>query len=204
MRNDTKIVFAKRAVSLTLCCMLSAMPLSAGAQDDPPTTTPIKHIVVIFQENRSFDQYFGSYPNAANLPGETAFKARPHTPKVNNLQTAGLLTANPNSSNPVRLTPAEAIVCSDSHDYSDEQKAFDNGLMDMFPEHTASSSCPLGQVVDYFDGNTVTALWNYAQHFAMSDNSFNTTFGPSSPGAVNLISGKPMVWSPPWATTPAT
>ena len=190
MRNDTKIVFAKRAVSLTLCCMLSAMPLSAGAQDDPPTTTPIKHIVVIFQENRSFDQYFGSYPNAANLPGETPFKARPHTPKVNNLQTAGLLTANPNSSNPVRLTPADAIVCSDSHDYSDEQKAFDNGLMDMFPEHTASSSCPLGQVVDYFDGNTVTALWNYAQHFAMSDNSFNTTFGPSSPGAVNLISGQ--------------
>jgi phospholipase C len=41
----------------------------------------------------------------------------------------------------------------------------------------------------YFDGNTVTALWNYAQYFAMSDNSFNTTFGPSSPGAINLISG---------------
>jgi phospholipase C len=42
----------------------------------------------------------------------------------------------------------------------------------------------------YFDGNTVTALWNYAQHFAMNDNSFNTTFGPSSPGAINLISGQ--------------
>jgi phospholipase C len=62
--------------------------------------------------------------------------------------------------------------------------------MDMFPERTASSGCAPGQVVDYFDGNTVTALWNYAQHFAMSDNSFNTTFGPSSPGAVNLISGQ--------------
>ena len=33
----------------------------------------------------------------------------------------------------------------------------------------------------YYDGNTVTALWNYAQHFAMSDNSFGTTFGPSRP-----------------------
>jgi phospholipase C len=42
----------------------------------------------------------------------------------------------------------------------------------------------------YFDGNTVTALWNYAQHFAMSDNSFDTTFGPSTPGALNLISGQ--------------
>ena len=39
----------------------------------------------------------------------------------------------------------------------------------------------------YYDGNTVTALWNYAQHFAMSDNSYSTTFGPSTPGALNLI-----------------
>ena len=44
--------------------------------------------------------------------------------------------------------------------------------------------------MDYYDGNTVTALWNYAQHFAMSDNFFDTTFGPSTPGAINLISGK--------------
>ena len=41
----------------------------------------------------------------------------------------------------------------------------------------------------YFDGNTVTALWNYAQNFAMSDNSFDTTFGPSTPGALNLVAG---------------
>jgi phospholipase C len=43
--------------------------------------------------------------------------------------------------------------------------------------------------MDYYDGNTVTALWSYAQHFSMSDNSFGTTFGPSHIGDVNLISG---------------
>ena len=182
--------FAKQALALSICGMLPCMPLSAATSHDAPTTTPIKHIVVIFQENRSFDQYFATYPNAANLPGESPFHARPDTPNVNGLSTAGLLTANPNSSQPQRLSPAEAIVCSDSHDYTDEQNAFDHGLMDMFPERTASSGCAPGQVVDYFDGNTVTALWNYAQHFAMSDSSFNTTFGPSSPGAVNLISGQ--------------
>jgi phospholipase C len=41
----------------------------------------------------------------------------------------------------------------------------------------------------YCDGNTGTALWNYAQYFAMSDRSFGTTFGPSTPGALNLVSG---------------
>src|ERR1700730_1934614 len=46
------------------------------------------------------------------------------------------------------------------------------------------------RVMDYYDGNVVTALWNYAQHFALNDNSFGTTFGPSTPGALNLISGQ--------------
>ena len=46
------------------------------------TATPIKHLVVIFQENVSFDHYFGTYPKALNLSGETPFTASRHTPKV--------------------------------------------------------------------------------------------------------------------------
>ncbi|GAC1528103.1 MAG: hypothetical protein NVS2B16_35920 [Chloroflexota bacterium] len=42
----------------------------------------------------------------------------------------------------------------------------------------------------YYDGNTVTAMWNYAQHFALNDNNYTTQFGPSTPGALNLISGQ--------------
>ena len=49
------------------------------------TATPVKHLVVIFQENVSYDHYFGTYPNALNLPGETPFHASPKTPKNNNL-----------------------------------------------------------------------------------------------------------------------
>ena len=45
-------------------------------------------------------------------------------------------------------------------------------------------------VMGYFDGNTVTAMWQWAQRFAMSDNSWGTTYGPSTPGALNLISGQ--------------
>lgn len=114
--------FVNRSVAVGLCCSLFATPMLAG--DHNPTTTPIKHIVVIFQENRSFDQYFASYPFSANLAGEPPFYAQPKTRSVNGLLTAGLLTSNPNSANPQRLSPANAIVCSDSHDYTDEQNAF--------------------------------------------------------------------------------
>jgi phospholipase C len=164
--------------------------------DGAQTKTPIKHVVVIFQENVSFDHYFGTYPFAANLDNETQFRSKGGTPRVNNLLSAGLLNNNPNSTQPFRLTPSEQVTCDQDHNYADEQAAFHGGLMDLFPEKAGVGSATCfnagkgkGLVMGYYDGNSVTALWNYAQHFAMSDNSFSTTFGPSTPGAVNLISG---------------
>jgi phospholipase C len=49
--------------------------------------------------------------------------------------------------------------------------------------------CEAKTVMDYYDGDTVTGLWNYAQQYSMNDNSYGTTFGPSAPGAINLIAG---------------
>ena len=62
------------------------------------TATPIKHVVVIFDENVSFDHYFGTYPNAANTDG-TKFHAKADTPAVNGL-TSALLNNNPNGVEP--------------------------------------------------------------------------------------------------------
>ena len=68
--------------------------------------------------------------------------------------------------------------------------------MDSFPKYTGTPGPPpngqptSGLVMGYYDGNTVTAFWNYAQRFAMSDNSYGTNFGPSTPGAINLIAGQ--------------
>jgi phospholipase C len=160
------------------------------------TATPIKHVVVIFQENVSFDHYFATYPHADNRDGEPTFWAASNTPSVNGL-TGGLLSANPNGFNPFRLDLSQAATCDQDHDYTAEQQAFDAGLMDKFPQFAGvgGPGCQdygygKNLVMGYYDGNTVTALWNYAQHFAMSDNSYGTTFGPSTPGAINLISGQ--------------
>jgi phospholipase C len=190
----------------------SVMPAFAASKPSKPsisftpTATPIKHIVVIFNENVSFDHYFGTYPVAANPSGEPKFIAAPGTPTVNGLSGA-LLTANPNlnpanttgASNPFRLDRSQAFTNDQDHSYTPEQAAFDNGLMDLFPLNTGTAGPPPsgtgvtqtnGLVMGYFDGNTVTAMWNYAQNFAMSDNSHGSTFGPSTPGVVNLISGQ--------------
>lgn len=185
-------------ILLALC--LSAFSATAASATTTPslrsqaegsqTTTPIKHLVVIFQENVSFDHYFGTYPFAANPAGEPRFTAERGTPAINGL-TPALLSNNPNLANPQRLDRSQALTCDQDHSYTDEQKAFDAGLMDKFVQSVSGGSCTDKSIVmDYYDGNTVTAMWNYAQHFAMSDNSFGTTFGPSTPGALNLISGQ--------------
>ncbi|HEX4047792.1 MAG TPA: alkaline phosphatase family protein [Elusimicrobiota bacterium] len=180
----------KILVSLAAAPLLAAFAFAAEAPEPVPAT-PIRHIVVLFQENVSFDHYFATYPNAENKPGETPFFALPGTPTVNGL-TRTLLDHNPNSAPPVRLDRAHAATCDQDHGYIAEQKAADHGLMDKFVEFTgdAGDGCDSRLVMDYFDGNTVAALWNYAQHFAMSDDSFDTLFGPSTPGAVDLVSGQ--------------
>src|SRR5262249_18571972 len=86
------------------------------------------------------------------------------------------------------------VTCSNNHDYTGEQLATNAGFMDRFPQENV----PIGPgcatdgstVMGYFDGNTVTAMWEWAQRFAMSDNSWGTTYGPSTPGALNLVSGQ--------------
>ncbi len=194
------------ALGVAMLGLASVSPVTGSAEDGggggAATATPIKHLVVIFQENISFDHYFGTYPHAANPAGEPRFVAKEGTPSVNGLSPA-LLNANPNLGNPQRFSRSEALTCDQGHDYTPEQNAVNHGAMDRFVQETGNgptrAQCVVPNlpnptpndyaVLDYFDGNTVTGLWNYAQHFAMSDNSFGTTYGPSTPGALNLVAG---------------
>jgi phospholipase C len=225
----SKLAALASTFSLVLsgCSTGSSQP--ANTAPPPAVITPttpqaaIKHVVVIFGENESFDHYFGTYPNAQNLTGETAFTAAAGTAIPNNyVSNPSLLNNNPNALNlknnvtsgttvtsvasgPYRQAPAQAWTGSQSHNYTNEQLAFNLGNMDLFPLNVgaADSSAELASggpfkalnntkalTMAYYDGNTVTGMWNYANRYAMSDNSFSSTFGPSSPGAINLISGQ--------------
>jgi phospholipase C len=174
--------------------------------DAQPTATPIKHLVVIYDENISFDHYFATYPQATNPQGEPSFNRVSGTPKVNNLVAAHLLTNNPNFTNPenggaaaepFRLDRTQAATADQNHNYTPEQQAYDHGKADLFPKYTGKGTPGgvgafgiAGQVMGYFDGNTVTALWRYAEHFALSDNAYTDTYGPSTPGALEVVSGQ--------------
>ena len=195
-----------------ILALLTALTTALGPSVSPALAAsehhnaPIQHLVVIFNENISFDHYFGAYPVALNPHGEPQFHALPGTPTVNGFTNA-LLNFNPNlnpangsgATNPFRLDRSQAATADQDHDYTPEQMAFDMGAMDLFPNSVGEPGPPPagggiydtgGLTMGYFDGNTVTALWNYAQYFAMSDNSYGSTFGPSTVGVLNLVSGQ--------------
>jgi phospholipase C len=199
----------KLSQSLSALLCATALTLTAGSHalaKDVKTATPIKHLIVIYGENISFDHYFGTYPNAANPPGETPFYAKKNTPtNINTVQNAGLLTNNPNlnplngtgASNPFRIDASQVATSDQNHSYTPEQQAFDNGAADLFPLYTGVAEQggvgvfgTTGMTMGYFDGNTTTALWNYAQRFAMSDNARTDGYGPSTPGALEAVSGQ--------------
>ena len=156
MSNRRKVTAGAAALGSTLLIaggfQASAAATAPAARPKPAaligTTTPIKHLVVIFQENVSFDHYFGTYPKAANTsgqpfkaakahpegqrPGQHQGRRRPRQP-ADQQPEQGRLAAT--RSTPRRLDPAnlnDVLTCDQDHDYADEQKAFDGGAMDKF------------------------------------------------------------------------
>jgi phospholipase C len=238
VRKALALVMSATIVMSGCNSALTAIPAPPAPAAPTPTTASaaIKHVVVIFDENISFDHYFGTYPNAANTDGIPFTAATGTTIPDNYISNPSLLTANPNlsaanaiicpnpacptsaasgtilssPSNPFRLSAAQAGTGDQDHSYTPEQAAFDNGKMDLFPLSvgTPDSSYDTASVklaeatgapaiantnaltMAYYDGNTVTALWNYAQQYAMNDHSFGSTFGASTQGAINLASGQ--------------
>jgi phospholipase C len=217
-----------RRVSIAAAIVAAiALPIGmAQARGHASPASHIKHVVVIFEENVSFDHYFGTYPVAANPKGEPAFHAAKGTPSVLDLLHSSLLSHNPNGFRPRRLDRYDWPLCDLSHDYDPELREWNGGKMNRFvpesvdyersdtpgptygsvskgvtggvtegdcatplPDHMRDQATNK-EVMDYYDGNTVTALWNYAQHGVLFDHSFDPAFGPSTPGALNLISGQ--------------
>ncbi|HMB76443.1 MAG TPA: alkaline phosphatase family protein [Kiloniellaceae bacterium] len=200
MKERCKVAISAALVAASF--LFAATPLQAEGSDEPAATaTPIKHLVVLYLENTSFDAYFGIYPKALNPAGAPAFEAEPRTPAVNGL-TATLLANNPNQSNPFRIGRLESYTCDQNHAYTPEQQARNGGLMNKYVEYgsgggptDARQFCHMNAAgnydtdLGYFDGNTVTALWNYAQYFSLGDNFFATLSGESTRGHLNLTAG---------------
>lgn len=185
------MVAIKQLLVLAFWAVLSE---SACAATSVHSTTPIHHLIVVMLQDQSFDRYFGHYPVAENRPGEQAFHALANTPAVDGF-TPALLNHNSNLSNPYRMSPGEP-TCDLGYGAIAQRRAYNGGKNNMFiwqenegPNTINDDGCFPNSVMGYYDGNTVHALWEYAQHGAMADHLFASDYATSAGGLIDLIAG---------------
>jgi len=167
------------ALGLVVAVVLTAAPghPAAGKQHGS-----IKHVIVIFQENRSFDHYFGTYPFAEG------FIARAGTPIPDNL--LGYPRSDTYQHN---LLPVRRIVDDRTldlpHDQATMVAEYNQGRMDHFVQRQKSAATR-ELVMSYYDYATVPHYWHYAQQYALADHYFSSVMGSSTPAALFLASAQ--------------
>lgn len=190
----------KRSLTALFCSLsILSYPLQAFGQTATPASSDealaalvqqkIQHVFVIYQENRSFDSYFGTFPGAENLSTTLASTQgfRQYDPLGNQWVT------------PFRITAADTADAN--HSRQSLLTKSDGGRMDQFvsteefgllaknADRTDAQKVGL-LTMAFEDCDTVPYLWMYASHFTLFDHFFQGMYGPSTPGNIDLIAAQ--------------
>ena len=176
----------RRAIVLVLLVGAAAASAS-GANSRPAGIHLIRHVVVIMQENRSFDSYFGTYPGADGIPRGTCVP----DPRTESCLRPYHDTADRNAGGP--------------HDHVDALRDIDGGKMDGFvaqaeagrrlacTAHVDAPTCSLApkapDVMGYHDWREIPNYWSYARHFVLQDHMFQPDLSWSLPAHLYMVSG---------------
>lgn len=176
-----------------LVSMIAVGP--AGAADAPSqldlARQHIKHVIIIMQENRSFDHYFGTFPGADGIPAGTCVANKPGDP------SAGCTAPFHNTT---------LINAGGPHTYADYAFDYDNGAMDgfIYTQLTGVKGCKdpnaptchvnnpgvlAKDVVGYHDSNEIPNYWTYASTFVLQDHLFESVANWSWPVHLAMVSG---------------
>jgi len=140
--------------------LVTANPASAAP-------LPIKHIIIIMQENRSFDEYFGTYPGANGIPPGVALSVSPGS-----IQTVSpYLETSPNPQ-------------GGPHSWEAAHESYDNGRMDGFVWTSGPNA------MGYYDYHMLPFYWTYASNYVLFDNFFESVLSYSLPAHLYLVAGQ--------------
>ncbi len=169
------IVAAASAVVPVVLAQVDAMPCNPSLCTYFTTTTtnsngprtPIKHIIFLIQENHSFDNLFGTFPN---LPSGYDLNSSTCIPYKEN-QTSKYPCEKPfNADNMPTIQAADL-----RHGARGSIAAYDNGKMDGF--YQAESY----RTMSYYDGNALPVIWNLASYYSLNYNFFSSAISYSEP-----------------------
>ncbi len=154
---------------MAVLCLLTVSPLTSLRVEAAGTEMPIQHVIFIVQENRSFDNYFGTYPGANGIPIGTKMPIRPGN------TTYYYLPYHNSNETSVDMP----------HSWAAAHTAYDNGSMDGFILAEGNPA-----TMSYYDGSDIPNYWSYAHRYVLDDNFFSSLMGPSLPNHIYIASGE--------------
>ena len=132
---------------------------------------PIKHIIIIMQENHTFDNYFGTYVGANGIPKNVCMPLAPD--HIDHDCVKPFLSTD--------------VYSADmSHGYLSSKIANDNGKMDGFMLAEAENN----NTMSYYDNKTIPYYWNLAKHYVLADNFFSSVLSYSLPNHWYAVAGQ--------------
>lgn len=150
----------------------------------------IHHVFVIYQENRSFDSYFGSFPGADNL---ATAQARAHGFRqwdaIGHEWIVPFLLKAADTSDPGHSRPA--LLAKSDHGRMDNFVGYQEHYLADVKQASPMFARQVGILtMAHEDCHTIPFLWMYAHRFALYDHIFQAMYGPSTPGNIDLIAGQ--------------
>ena len=169
-------------VIVILFIMVVFMPLASNNQDQTVaaqqpsgTTTPIKHVVVLYFENHSFDNLFGIYPYN-NYTDNASLSTNLSTP-VNILGNSTLLSM-------LQEVPNGVFYTKDPNEgYVPYHIDFNHGKLNGF----VNGSGP--QALSYYSASQAAPLWDLGEEYGLGDNFFAPSLSESAPHHLELVAG---------------
>ena len=140
----------------------SATPPAAAA--DPAPNSPIEHVIVLMQEDHTFDNYFGTFPGADGPPAGTCIPIDPATPDL------GCLA-------PYHFDSHRTIGLHKGS--STGLRPLNGGAMDGFIAVQNERNLPGEEALGYYDGSDLPLYWNLASEYVLADRFFTSVQGAS-------------------------
>jgi phospholipase C len=167
-------------IFILLGLAVSAMPsvgVSAAPRSQAGTATPIQHLVVVMQQNHTFDNYFGTYPDANGFPPDTCMPVS---------------LSDPGSTDCVAPFRIDSYPIEDlSHSSATFKHQYQNGKMDGFIGALNRLNQDGKLAMGYYDEEDIPYYWNLADQFVLFDNYFSSAHTGSITNRMFSVSGGP-------------
>ena len=149
----------------------------ASSNPDTDTTTPIQHLIVVMQQNHTFDNYFGAYPKSEGLPADTCIPVSISDPTNNSCIAPFYIGEYPLSD-----------LSHGSHTFAEQ---YNNGLMNGFIEAQNRRNLDGALSMAYFDDNELSYYWNLADRYVLFDRYFSSAHNGSIMNRLFWTTGTP-------------